>query len=119
MRKMTVFFGGLLIALLVPAGLRAQAGGTGAITGTVMDQKGGAISGATIIVTKVATGQKEREVLSTESGSFNIPSLTPGNYTVESTASGFSKFVMTNVLVQVTETSSIVARPFRASKEKP
>jgi hypothetical protein len=106
---MTAFLGVLLIALLVPAGLRAQAGATGAITGTVLDQKSGTISGATIIVTNVATGQKEREVLSTGAGDFNIPSLTPGNYTVEITAPGFSKFVMTNILVQVTETSSIVA----------
>ena len=106
---MTAFFGVWLIALMVPAGLRAQAGATGAITGTVVDQKGGAVSGATIIVTNVATGQKEREVSSTDAGTFNIPSLTPANYTVEITASGFSKSVMTNVVVQVTETSSIAA----------
>jgi hypothetical protein len=41
---MAVFFGVLSIALLTPAGLRAQAGATGAtgaITGTVLDPKGG------------------------------------------------------------------------------
>jgi hypothetical protein len=59
---MAVFLGVSLMALLIPAGLRAQAGATGAITGTVSDQKGGAISGATIVVTNVATGHKERDI---------------------------------------------------------
>jgi len=71
---MAVFLGVSLMALLMPAGLRAQAGATGAITGTVSDQKGGAISGATIVVTNVATGHKEREVVSTGEGTFNLPS---------------------------------------------
>jgi hypothetical protein len=106
---MAVFLGVLSVALLIPAGLRAQAGATGAITGTVLDQRGGAIAGATIVVTNVATGQKEREVVSTGSGTFNVPSLPPGTYSVEVTATGFSKFLIEKVLVQVTETSSVIA----------
>ena len=51
---MGVFLAVLSIVLLMPAGLRAQAGATGAITGTVLDQKGGAISGATIVITNLA-----------------------------------------------------------------
>src|SRR6266404_9571997 len=106
---MAVFLGVSLMALLIPAGLRAQAGATGSITGTVSDQKGGAISGATIVVTNVATGQKEREVVSTGSGTFNVPSLPQGTYGVEITATGFSRFHIEKVLVQVTETSSVIA----------
>ncbi len=106
---MAVFLGVLSIALLIPAGLRAQAGATGAITGTVLDPKGGTISQATIVVTNLATGQKEREVVSTGAGTFNIPSLTPGNYSVEVTAPGFSRFLIEKLLVQVTETSSVIA----------
>ncbi len=106
---MAVFLGVLSIAILSPAALRAQAGATGAITGTVLDQKGGAISGATIVVTNLATGQKEREVVSTGAGTFNIPSLPPSHYSLEITATGFSRFVMNNVLVQVTETASVNA----------
>ena len=55
---MAALLGVMSIALLMPAGLWAQAGATGAITGTVLDPKGGAISGATIIVSNLATGQK-------------------------------------------------------------
>jgi len=104
---MAVFLGVSLMALLIPAGLRAQAGATGAITGTVSDQEGGAISGATIVVTNVATGHKEREVVSTGAGTFNVPSLPPSHYSLEITATGFSRLVRNNVLVQVTETASV------------
>jgi hypothetical protein len=108
-KRMAVFLGVSLMALLIPAGLRAQAGATGAITGTVSDQKGGAISGATIVVTNVATGHREREVVSTGAGTFNFPSLPPSHYSLEITATGFSKFLMDNILVHVTETASINA----------
>jgi Carboxypeptidase regulatory-like domain len=104
---MVAFLGGLLIAILLPAGLWAQAGATGAITGAVLDQKGGAISGATIVVTNMATGQKEREVVTTSAGTFNVPSLSPGTYSLEITATGFSRFVRDRVFVQVTETTAV------------
>ncbi len=104
---MAVFFGVLSIAILLPAGLRAQAGATGAITGAVVDQKGGTISGAMIVVINQATGKKEREVISTHAGTFNVPSLPPSHYSLEITATGFSRLVRNNVLVQVTETASV------------
>src|SRR5258707_536169 len=104
---MAVFFGVLSIALLTPAGLRAQAGATGAITGTVLDPKGGAIAGATIVVTNMVTGQKVREVVTSGAGTFNVPSLLPSKYSVEITATGFAKFVTENVIVQTTETRTV------------
>src|SRR5258705_11659964 len=62
-----------------------------------------------MVVPNLAPGQKEREVVSTGAATFNIPSLPPSHYSLEITATGFSKFVMANVLVQVTETTSISA----------
>ncbi|HEX8880541.1 MAG TPA: carboxypeptidase-like regulatory domain-containing protein [Candidatus Acidoferrum sp.] len=98
-----------VIALLIPSGLRAQAGATGAITGTVLDEKGGAISGATIVIINQATGKEERSVTSTSAGIFNVPSLPPGHYRLEVAATGFTKVILENVLVQVTETASVTA----------
>src|SRR3982074_3438222 len=110
MKKLMAFILAVLsVALFSPADLQAQAGATGAITGTVLDQKGGAIAGATVVVTNVATGQKEREAVSTGAGTFNVPSLPPGTYSVEVTATGFSRFLIEKVLVQVTETTSVNA----------
>src|SRR6267143_797024 len=110
MKKLMAFTLAVLsVALFRPADLQAQAGATGAITGTVLDQKGGAIAGATVVVTNVATSQKEREAVSTGAGTFNVPSLPPGTYSVEVTATGFSRFLIEKVLVQVTETTSVNA----------
>src|SRR5258707_11247889 len=106
---MAVFLAVLIVALLSPADLQAQAGAMGAITGAVLDQKGGAIAWATVVVTNVATGHKEREVVSTGAGTFNVPSLPPSRYSLEITATGFSRFLMDNILVQVTETASVNA----------
>src|SRR5438046_9864988 len=59
---MAALLGVMSIALLMPAGLWAQAGATGAITGTVLNPNGGAISGATIIVTNLTTALTRQHV---------------------------------------------------------
>jgi len=98
----------LLLALLVPVSLFAQGGSTGAITGTVTDEKGGIVAGANIKVTNVETGVEEREITSSGSGVFNIALLRPGFYRIEVTAPGFARFVAEKVIVRVTETSTII-----------
>jgi len=98
----------LLLALLVPVSLFAQGGSTGAITGTVTDEKGGIVAGATIKVTNVETGVEEREITSSGAGVFNIALLRPGFYRIEVTAPGFARFVAEKVIVRVTETSTII-----------
>jgi hypothetical protein len=97
----------LIVVLFLPAGVFAQGGATGAITGTVLDGKGASIAGAKISVVNNATGKKEREVSSGGDGNFTVPSLAPSRYRLEVTANGFSKFVLENVVVQVTETASV------------
>src|SRR2546426_7177287 len=98
----------LVVALFTPSSSRAQAGATGAITGTVLDQGGGTIPGAVILVFNRDTGVKEREVTSTDAGTFNAPSLPPAKYRLEVTAPGFKKFIRDNVLVQVAETLNVL-----------
>jgi hypothetical protein len=98
----------LLLALAIPVSLFAQGGSTGAITGTVLDEKGGAVAGAKIVVTNVETGVHEREIVSTGPGTFSVPLLPPGTYRIEATAQGFAKFVAEKVVVRVTETSNVI-----------
>jgi hypothetical protein len=98
------------LALLVPAGLWAQSGSTGAITGLTQDEKGGSIPNANVVVINKATGAKVRETTTTTGGVFNITLLPPGTYRLEITAgSGFAKFVADDVVVRVTETTSVTA----------
>ena len=110
MRGYTKWFAmALAVALLFPAGLWAQGGETGAITGVVQDEKGGVIPDAKVVVINKATGAKEREVTTTGAGTFNVPLLRPGTYSLEITVSGFAKYVGETVVVRVTETTNVVA----------
>jgi len=83
----------LLLSLLIPVSLFAQGGSTGAITGTVMDEKGGVVAGAKVVVTNTETGVQEREIMSTGAGTFSVALLPPGLYRIEVTSQGFAKFV--------------------------
>src|SRR6202022_1778345 len=85
----------------------SQGGSTGAIAGTVFDEKGGTVAGAKIIVINRDTGATVREVYSTSSGDYNAALLTPGVYGLEVEAAGFAKLVVDKVAVRVTETSNV------------
>jgi len=93
-----VLFFPLLSLLLAPA-LFAQ-GNQGRITGTVTDQSGGAISGATVTVLDVQRGLP-RTVVTGDSGEYNAPNLLPGQYTVRAEAKGFKKIEQQNILLEV------------------
>src|SRR5713226_862828 len=99
----------LTVVLFAPAGLWAQGGATGAISGVVQDEKGGVIPDAKVVVINKATGVKEREVATTGAGTFNVTLLPPGTYKLEITVSGFSRLVADNIIVRLTETTTVVA----------
>src|SRR5262245_7493181 len=75
--------------------LLAQGGQNGAIRGTVADQTGAVVPGATITVKNQATGF-ERVVVSTETGTYVVPALEPGKYTVHCELKGFAKIEATD-----------------------
>src|ERR1700749_2803823 len=60
----------------------------GNIVGTVTDEQGAAVPGATITVTNVATGA-ERTAMTNEEGLYRIAGLPVGNYSVKIDKSGF------------------------------
>ena len=90
----------LLAFSLVP-GLRAQS--TSSIQGTVTDPAGAAVVKATISAKNLATGE-ERTVITDESGSYALPSLTPGQYRIEAKAPGFQGFVAGGLQLEVGRT---------------
>src|SRR6185369_4392460 len=63
-----------------------QAGSTGSITGTVADPKGAVVAGATVVVKSTS---QEFTTRTKGEGSFTLPSLVAGVYTVTITACGF------------------------------
>jgi Carboxypeptidase regulatory-like domain/TonB-dependent Receptor Plug Domain len=82
----------------------AQTATTGALTGTVTDPTGGVVAGAGVAVTSKATGQ-ERTTMTDASGVYNLSLLSPGNYSVKFSASGFKTETVDSVNINVTETA--------------
>ena len=70
----------------IPA--HAQAVGA-TLSGTVTDASGGVVAGAEISIKNVGTGV-QRTLTSDSAGFYSAPNLTPGTYTVTTSASGFS-----------------------------
>src|SRR3984885_11227087 len=98
--KLTSLF---LLLLLFPAGnqfLWAQAIGGGQIQGTVTDETGSAVSGATIVAVQTESGL-QRTVTSGADGGYNLPSLPVGPYTLKVTAAGFSTYDQSGIVIQV------------------
>ncbi len=82
----------LFVLFLLGGRVFAQAGATGTVLGTVTDQSGAIVQGAKVTITNVATNVSFKTVTSS-SGDFNGPDLTPGAYKVTVEAQGFQRAV--------------------------
>src|SRR5436190_2559976 len=83
----------------------AQSTVTGGISGKVTDPAGAIIAGATVTVTNVATNTTTTATTAND-GAFRVTNLQPGNYRVETTASGFGKSTA-EVVVEVGVITSV------------
>jgi hypothetical protein len=97
----------LVVVLTLIGTALAQGGSTGAISGTAKDEKGAAVAGAQVDIINAATGVTERSTTTDGNGSFGVTSLPPGVYKIIVTATGFSKTELTDVKVNVTETTTV------------
>ena len=88
----------VFLALGVPPAYAQGGGTTAAITGVVTDTSGAVIPGATVKVKNNATGA-EYEAVTSSDGSYTVPALNPGGYTVTVTLMGFKTGVLNNVRV--------------------
>ena len=94
------------VLLLCAAAASAQVTATGSLAGTVADQQTAVVSGATVVVRNEATGQ-EFTTTTADNGTFKVPSLAAGTYTVTITAGNFKQAVLPGVKVDVGTPSSI------------
>src|ERR1700761_1820122 len=81
----------LVFALLFSGVAFAQS--TATLSGTVTDPSGAVVPGAQITVHAVATGT-DRVVKSDDAGTYTVPSLQPGEYSVVVESSGFAKYTI-------------------------
>jgi hypothetical protein len=95
-----VFLLFLMSLFLFPAALTAQTGTTGQITGSVTDQGGAVVPGATVVITQAATGSK-RTVVTSDDGNYSVLNLSIGIYSVVITKTGYKETSVSNVVVNV------------------
>jgi hypothetical protein len=72
----------------------------GTILGTVTDTSGAVVSGAKVVVKNTGTGL-ERTTATSADGSYAVPELPLGSYTVTISQAGFQTSIATNVVVDV------------------
>src|SRR5262249_3013786 len=77
-----------------------QSGTTAPLSGSVLDPTGAVISGASVVVKNNATGAEFRATTASN-GTYTVPSLGTGTYTVTVEAQGFKKAVVQDVKIDV------------------
>src|SRR5207248_10566510 len=80
-----------LITLSAARCAYGQGGATGAISGTVVDTSGGSVAGADVQIIDTRTETAVRKLPAGSDGSFVVPLLPPGTYSVVVNKSGFSQ----------------------------
>jgi hypothetical protein len=71
-------------------------GGTGTLTGTVVDSTGAAIPGATVTATELNTGT-QRMVVSDDAGVFRMAALNPGAYVIKIELASFKPLSVADI----------------------
>ncbi len=107
----------LLFALMGAVNLNFGQASDGTISGTVTDQAGAVVAGATIEITNQATGEK-RSATTSDSGTYTVPNLSVGVYNVTATGTGFATSTVQSVKVSVSfnTTQDVVLNPQGASE---
>ena len=83
----------LLCLTMLPASAYAQA----TLAGVVRDSSGGVLPGVTVEATSPSIIEKSRSATTDGTGQYRITELTPGNYTVTFTLSGFATIKRENI----------------------
>jgi hypothetical protein len=79
---------------------------TGSISGTVQDQAGAVVSGATVTLLNQTTGDR-RKTVSNDSGYFTFAGANPGTYSVGILASGFRGWLQSDITLNVGDQRSV------------
>ena len=98
------FLQSLSIGMALALSLSAQT--TSTLSGSTIDKSAAAVPGAKVTVVNQET-QLTRETLSDEEGSFNIPLLPPGSYSVRVEKQGFKPIKQDNVRLEVNQTARL------------
>jgi len=84
----------------------AQGVANAQLNGTVTDQTGGAVVGASISVRNTAT-DTSYTATSNERGSYAIANVPPGTYELKASSTGFANFTQTGIVLTVGQTATV------------
>jgi hypothetical protein len=93
-----------LLVILCTVGALGQS--TATLSGIVTDPTGAVVAGAQVKVHSLATGS-ERIAVTDSSGVYAVPSLQPGEYSVQITAAGFSLYTVQKVNLDVDQKANL------------
>jgi hypothetical protein len=86
----------VLLAVAAPAWAQIT---TGNVSGTIKDPQGGVVPGATVVLVSEARGTKSAPAVTSATGDYVFPNVTPDTYTVEVTMDGFKNLKRSGVTV--------------------
>jgi Carboxypeptidase regulatory-like domain/TonB dependent receptor-like, beta-barrel len=96
----------VVVILLIMSVIINGQSATATLKGTVVDQSGNAVSGATVTLTSLATGFK-KTFTSDESGQFLFNLLEPGFFALELQANGFKNHSQPRLQLEVGQTTEL------------
>jgi len=106
MRKFTnMLIVGLAILTLQVVSM-AQSSTHGSLTGTITDQQGAVVAGATVTLSSAVAGA-DRTAITDSNGTFDFQSLLPGTYSISVEAQGFKKSVAREIVVSVAQNTRV------------
>jgi Carboxypeptidase regulatory-like domain len=94
------------VLVVVVACVAAWGQTNGSITGTVKDQSGAAVPGATVVISSPERGIN-RQMATNSTGEYNESALPSGKYNVIVTSAGFKKYEAKGVVLDVAEKARV------------
>jgi hypothetical protein len=96
----------LFFTTALPIAAWGQTGVTATISGTVTDQSGAALPGATVTVTNIDTNIA-RKITALDNGNYTVAQLPPGKYTLTVDQTGFKSYVQQDIVLVIGQMAEI------------
>src|SRR5579884_3653701 len=91
----------IALAAVGTIGVSYGQGGSGTLTGRVVDPSGAVVSNGSVVLTNSATGEK-RTTVTTTAGTYSFPALpVVGSYSVRVSAQGFKTAEVADIVISV------------------